>query len=124
MARLREPAVAALLDGLSPLGRKIVLALRKQITRAVPAAEESILWGGISYHRPWIGGRVKGALCQIGFKNKEVLEFIHGVRLVDPERLLQGNALSKRFIRVAAAERPEVAALIRAAAALDPGEWA
>jgi hypothetical protein len=55
------------------------------------------------------------------------LDFIHGVRLADPCGLLQGDRLSKRFVPigdVADAERPEVTALIREAAALDPTAWA
>jgi hypothetical protein len=54
------------------------------------------------------------------------LDFIHGVRLADPSGLLQGERVSKRFVPVGAvadAERPEVTALIREAAALDPNEW-
>jgi hypothetical protein len=48
------------------------------------------------------------------------------VRLADPCGLLQGDRVSKRFVpigSVADAERPEIVALIRAAAALDPTEW-
>ena len=55
------------------------------------------------------------------------LDFIHGIRLADPCGLLQGDGVSKRFVPIGAvadAERPEVKALIREAAALDPAEWA
>jgi hypothetical protein len=125
--RVTHPGVKAFLDTLHPETRKLVLALRNVVCRTVSHAEESVLWGGLSYHRPEIGGRVKGAVCQIGVKRNEVrLDFIHGIRLVDPCGLLQGNRLSKRFIpigSVADVERPEVAALIREAAALDPAEW-
>jgi hypothetical protein len=116
------------LDALPPATRHLVRALRDVVRRTVPLAEETLLWGGLSYHRPQVGGRVKGAVCQIGVKRGQVrLDFIHGVRLGDPGGLLQGDRLSKRFIpigSVADAERPEVAALIREAAALDPEEWA
>jgi hypothetical protein len=82
----------------------------------------------LSYHRPEVGGRVKGAVCQIGVKRGQVrLDFIHGVRLVDALGLLQGDRLSKRFIpirTIADAKRSEITALIREAAALDPTEWA
>jgi hypothetical protein len=115
----------AFLDGVSPDARQLVLALRDVVRRTVPQAEESLLWGGLSYHRPQVGGRVKGAVCQIGFKRGQVrLDFIHGIRLADPSGLLQGNRRSKRFVpieTVAEAERPEIAALIREAAAV---EWA
>jgi hypothetical protein len=54
------------------------------------------------------------------------LDFIHGIRLADPGGVLQGNRLSKRFVpigTVADAERPELIAPIREAAALDPAAW-
>ena len=54
------------------------------------------------------------------------LDFIHGVRLPDPSGLLQGGRVSKRFVRietVADADRPDIAALIREAAAPDPTGW-
>jgi hypothetical protein len=118
--------VRAFLDGLSLEARPLVLALRSVVRRTARHAVESLLWDGLSYHRPEVGGRVKGAVCQIGVKSGQVrLDFIHGVRLADPCSLLQGDRLSKRFVpigSVADAERPEVAALIREAAALDPTE--
>ena len=86
-----------------------------------------LLWGGLSYHRPQVGGRVKGAVCQIVAKRDKVrLDFIHGIRLADPCSLLQGNRVSKRFVPIETvkdAERPEIADLIREAATLDPNKW-
>jgi hypothetical protein len=106
--------------------REIVNALRDVIRQAIPAAKETIVWGGLSYHRPDVGGRVKGAVCQIGAKGGHVrLDFIHGIHLADPHRLLEGDQKSKRSLRIDsvwAAERPEVAALIREAA-LVPERW-
>jgi len=117
----------AFLHGLPPRVREIVKALRRLVRRAAPEAEESLLWGGLSYHRPGIGGRVKGAVCHINVKDGRVrLDFIHGIRLWDPAGLLEGGLVSKRFVRLespADAARAEIAALIRQAAALDPGEW-
>jgi hypothetical protein len=79
-------------------------------------------------HPLQVGGRVKGAVCQIVVKGGRVrLDVIHGIRLADPCGLLQGDGVSKRFVPIGAvadAERPEVTALIREAAALDPGAWA
>jgi hypothetical protein len=74
-------------DGLSVKTHRLVLALRNVVRRAVPDAEESLVWGSLSYHCPHIGGRVKGAVCQIVVKPNQVrLDFIHGVRLADPQR--------------------------------------
>jgi hypothetical protein len=119
--------VKALLDALAPETRQLVLALRNVVHRAVPQAEESVLWDGLSYHRPDVGGRVKGAVCQIVFKRGQVrLDFIHGIRLADPCGLIHGDRKSKRFVpieSIADAERPEVAVLIEEAAALDPNSW-
>jgi hypothetical protein len=127
MAGAREPDVERLLDVLTPADRKVVSTLRKVIAGVIPEAVESVLWGGLSYHRPWVGGRVKGAVCQVNVKGGGVrLEFIHGVRLRDPQGLLRGDRLSKRFIPIgspAEAERPEIAALIREASQLDPTQW-
>jgi hypothetical protein len=125
---VKQSDLKAWLDALNPEIRQLVLALRSVVRRAVPHAEESLVWGSISYHRPLIGGRVKGAVCQIVVKRAKVrLDFIHGIRLDDPSGLLQGDRVSKRFVPIdttKAAKRPEVAALIREAAALDPAEWA
>jgi hypothetical protein len=125
----REAGVAsdvrAHLDSLPPESCEIVLALRDVVRSTVPDAEETVLWGSLSYHTPWIGGRVKGALCQITAKRGEVrLEFIHGVRLADPAGLLRGDRLSKRYVPIdssAEAQRPEIVNLIREASTLDLG---
>ena len=120
--------VRAFLNGLSPQVRGLVSAPRAVVDRTIPQAEESVLWGGLSYHRPEVGGRVTGAVCQIVVKGDRVrLDFIHGIRLADPHGLLQGDRVSKRFVHIesaADAERPEVATLIQEAAALDPAGWA
>jgi hypothetical protein len=124
---MTQADLKAFLDDLAPETKQLVSALRKVIRRTVPAAEESLLWGGLSYHRPQVGGRVKGAVCQIVIKGRVRLDFIHGIRLADPCGLLQGDRVSKRFVPVgtiADAERPEVETLIREAAALDPTSWA
>ncbi len=114
-------------DALPPETRQLVSALRAVILRTAPHAEESLLWGGLSYHRPQVGGRVKGAVCQIVVRGGQVrLDFIHGIRLADPSGLLQGDLVSKRFVpitTVSDAERPEIRALIKEAAELDPSEW-
>lgn len=115
------------LDALPGEVRELVIALRKVIRRRVPDAEESILWDGLSYHLPEVGGRVKGAVCQINAKRGQVrLDFIHGIHLPDPRGLLQGDQKSKRFVpinTIADAKRPEIVGLIREAA-LVPTKWA
>jgi len=123
---MKPDTVDEFIADLSPDERAIVETLRDIVRQTVPDVEESALWGGISYHSPWIGGRVKGALCQISAKRGAVkLEFIHGIRLDDPLHLLCGDALSKRFISIGSineAQSPAIVALIREASAveLDP----
>src|SRR6516164_521162 len=93
--------VRTFLAGLPAEVREIVSTLRDVVRRTVPQAEESMLWGGLSYHRPEVGGRVKGAVCLIVVKGGRVrLDFIHGFRLADPCGLLQGDGASKRFIPI------------------------
>jgi hypothetical protein len=90
-------SVEAFLDALRPDTRQLVLALRNVVRRTVPHAEESLLWGSLSYHRPAVGGRVKGAVCQIVVRGGQVrLDFIHGIWLEDPCGLLQEHRVSKR----------------------------
>jgi hypothetical protein len=120
---LRRHELQAFLASVPPEAREVAVALREVVRRRAPDAEESLLWGGLSYHRPWIGGRVKGAVCQINVVRGEVrLEFIHGVRLDDSRKLLRGDRLSKRYVpirSVAEARRPEIAELIEEARTLE-----
>jgi hypothetical protein len=109
----------------TPLGvKEIALELRNLIAAACPQATERILWGGLSYHDPAKGGPVKGAICQIELKKDHVrLGFIHGARLNDPDSLLSGRRLSKRYVLVNSYEDAPweaISALIQEAAGLDP----
>jgi hypothetical protein len=126
MAR-RSPSleVKAFLRDLPPAAGKIAAALRRVVAANAPGAVESVVWGALSYHRPWIGGRVRGAVWQIVIRRGVVrLDLIHGVQLADPGGRLQGDGVSKRFVPVAsaaAARHPDLARLIRAAARYAPG---
>jgi hypothetical protein len=122
--RVAEEDVEVLFRDASDVQRRIVRALRALVRRAAPGADESILWGALSYHRPEVGGRIKGAVGLIELAGDGVrLGFVHGARLRDPARLLEGEGVSKRFVRVdslADVERPELGQLVREAAAI---EW-
>jgi hypothetical protein len=84
-----------------------------------PQATERILWHGLSYHKTYEGGPVKGAICQIVIRNNKVrLDFIHGICLPDPDGLLQGDRKSKRYVYVAALDdvfKRKLSRLIQAA---------
>jgi hypothetical protein len=116
--------IKAFLSSLPPAQRRIVKALRTLVRRTVPDAVESFLWGGLSYHRPDVGGRVKGAVCQIVVKRGTIrLDFIHGIRLTDRARLLHGEGKSKRHVAIAdaaAARNPQLVRLIKEAAKQSP----
>lgn len=113
---MRNEDLHAWLERHPPDARPIVLALREVVRRAAPDAEETIVWGCLSYHRPEIGGRVKGAVCQIVVRSGKVrLDFVHGVRLKSP--LLRGTGVAKRYVPIeseADAKRREISALVRA----------
>jgi hypothetical protein len=120
--RATKEEMGRFLARLSPGEMRLVRALRRVVRRAAPRARESVVWGALSYHRPEVGGRVKGAVCLVVVKRGRVrLDFIHGARLADPARLLRGALKSKRFVpieSVADAERPEIADLVRRAASI------
>ncbi len=79
----------------------IASGLRDLVISIVPQAEERILWRGLCYNDPHRGGPVKGSLCQIAFHPGHVrLCFIHGAYLPDPDGLLEGDRLAKRFVKL------------------------
>ncbi len=131
-AEAHDPPMASevddLLERLSPDQQRTVLLVREVVRATVPAARESVLWGALSYHRPEVGGRVKGAVCLIVPRNGRVrLDFIHGIHLSDPKGLLRGDGVSKRYLPIDALgpiECKEIARLVREAATLDPARLA
>lgn len=104
--------------------RKIARALRALIRELVPEIAESVLWRSLSYHRPKIGGRVKGAVCLVTPKAGAVeLAFIHGAALADPAHVLRGTRRSKRFLPIrdmAEVDKQVLVDLIKAAAQYVP----
>jgi hypothetical protein len=123
-ARSSASGVKLLLAGLSRRQRRITNALRRLVRQAAPETDETVLWGSLSYHRPNIGGRIKGAVCLITPRSDGVhLGFIHGAALSDPSRLLRGSSKAKRFVpiqRVQDIDREALSDLLRAAANYDP----
>jgi len=107
--------------------RNIALELRNVVAGACPWATERILWGGLSYHDARKGGPVKGAICRIEILRDAVrLAFIHGVRLEDPDSLLHGDRLSKRYAVLKSYDEADwdaVRRLIEDAARLDPSRF-
>jgi hypothetical protein len=122
-ARLTADELSAFLAAVPPAKRRLVRSLRRLVLRTAPRVDETLLWGAISYHRPGIGGRVKGAVCMIEIEDARVeLAFIHGGRLPDPVRLLRGIRRSKRFVPIKGERdlrRAGIVELIREAAMND-----
>ena len=104
--------------------KDIVFELRNLVVEIAPNATERILWGGLSYHDARRGGPVKGGICQIEIHDDHVrLSFIHGAFLEDPQGLLQGDRLAKRYIRLELFESvpwEACADLMRASAGYNP----
>jgi hypothetical protein len=104
--------------------KDIVLELRNLIAEIAPHTTEKILWGGLSYYDTSRGGPVKGGICQIEVHAEHVrLSFIHGVFIEDPQGLLQGERIAKRYVRLESYESAPWEALgelIRTAAMFDP----
>jgi hypothetical protein len=110
-----------------PEFRDIVLELRSLVSSVCPNVTERILWRGLSYHDSTKGGPVKGAICQIELDRNHVrISFIHGARLSDPDSMLVGDQLSKRYLPIFSYERAPwdaIRGFIEEAAALDPSKF-
>ncbi len=126
--RFSAKDVEVFVAGLSRQQRQVVTTLRRLIRQAAPEAEETVLWGSLSYPRSSFGGRIKGAVCLITPRLDCVhLAFIHGAALSDPLCLLRGTAKAKRFVpieRVEDIDREALSDLVREAAKYDPREAA
>ena len=102
----------------------LALELRSLILSLAPHATESIHSKGFTYFDRERGGPVSAGVCQIGlFPDHIRLAFIHGAFLPDPERLLQGEAQYKRYVKLCSrrdARWDVLADLIQASARFDP----
>jgi hypothetical protein len=120
---LSADEIALFLSSVLPELGEIALRLRAMVLACCPWASERLLWGGLSYHNPQRGGPVRGAVCQIELYEDHIrLSFIHGVRLEDPQALLQGERKSKRYLKITSLDEAPWKAiqdLIQAAARLD-----
>lgn len=111
----------------NPDTSEIVFELRDIVWRVCPNATERIFRRGLSYHLSDKGGPVKGAICQIELDKYQVcLSFIHGIRLSDPDGLLSGDRLSKRFLTIESFDSAPwdgIFDLIQEAVDLDPAKF-
>lgn len=109
---------------------RLVRQVRQLVLATIPRAAEALKFRVLCYfHEDAFFGAIGGNICMIEVKDGRrcvrhvTLSFIHGALLPDPRGLLHGSAKCKRFVPIpdlAAAQRPEVVALLRAARDLRP----
>jgi hypothetical protein len=76
--------------------RDLVFELRNLMAAVAPDVTETVLWEGLAYFNPKVGGPIKGAICQIAILRDHVrLAFVRGAFLPDPKGLLEGKSRSK-----------------------------
>jgi len=105
-----------------PKAQALIRAVRQALRRRFPTADE-LVYDNYNFfvigYGP--GERPSDAIVSIAAGASGVgLCFIHGARLRDPRKILQGSGNQTRFLRLASADvlsRPEVAALLAAAEA-------
>jgi hypothetical protein len=79
----------------------ILIELRNLVARIAPSATEVIHRQGITYYHADRGGPVSAGVCQILVRDDHIdLAFIHGAFLPDPQHLLVGDGIAKRFIPI------------------------
>ena len=112
------------LIGLPQEFRDIVIEIRNLVVSIAPDATETAHSRGFSYYFAGQGGPVSAGICQIGIYSDHVrLAFIHGSFLPDPEGLLEGAEMYKRFVRLTSFENAPwdaLDALVRASAQFNP----
>ncbi len=103
---------------------EIVVELRNIVMETAPGAHEDIRSEGLVYYYADRGGPVSAGICQILIQADQIrLAFNHGVNLPDPARLLEGDRLVKRFLRIASFDQAcwdEIRALIEWSSRFDP----
>jgi uncharacterized protein DUF1801 len=121
---MAEPArqLASFIAKFDPRDQRLIRAVRRAMRERFPTAHELVY---DNYNFFVIGysptERPSDAIVSIAARAGGVgLCFIHGARLPDPKKLLQGSGNQTRFIRLESADvlaRPEVEALLAAAVA-------
>ena len=102
----------------------IVFELRNIIAAIAPTATETFHRKAFSYYDAERGGPVSAGICQINLQRDHIrLAFIHGAFLPDPQGLLQGDRLAKRYVKITSFDQApwdSLQNLITASAHFDP----
>jgi hypothetical protein len=113
-----------MLESADPELRDILLELRNLVVQVAPGATETFRKNYFNYYFAEKGGPVSAGICQIAlYQDRIRLGFIHGAFLPDPQSLLQGDRLAKRYLDLFAyddAPWEAIQGLIAASARFDP----
>jgi hypothetical protein len=115
-----EAQLRSFIEKFAPKDQRLIRAVRSAVRKRFPAANELVY---DNYNFFVIGysptERPSDAIVSIAARANGVgLCFIHGAKLADPKKLLQGSGKQTRFIRLESAEllaHPDVEALVAAA---------
>jgi hypothetical protein len=104
-AMLSTHEVERILEHIAPELRDIVLELRNIVASCAPDAAEEFRNKGFIIYDAQRGGPVSAGICQILILHDHIeLAFIHGAFLPDPKKLLEGDRLYKKFVRISCFE--------------------
>src|SRR5580765_5468817 len=115
-----ETQLKSFIAKFEPEDQQLIRAVRRAVRKRFPTANE-LVWDNYNFfvigYSPTL--RPSDAIVSIAARANGVgLCFLHGAKLPDPKKLLQGDGVQTRFIRLPSADvlsEPDVEALIAAA---------
>ncbi len=79
------------------------MQVRDIVAEVAPEAAERLVKNRLTYLDPTRGGPIKAGICGISLHDDHVrVHFAHGAFLKDPQRLLEGDQIAMRFLRIPA----------------------
>jgi hypothetical protein len=117
-----EAQLTGFVDRFAPDHQRLIRAVRKTLRRRFPTAVE-LVYDNYNFFVIGYGPSERPSdaiISVVAGANGVSLCFLHGARLPDPGKILLGSGKQTRFVRldsVAVLSRPEVEALLTAAAA-------
>jgi hypothetical protein len=116
-----EIQVVNFIDKFEPKHRALIKSVRKALRRRFPTANE-LVYDNYNFFVIGYGSTQRPSDCILSIAaaaNGVGLCFLHGAKLPDPQKILQGSGKQTRFLRLPSADvlvRPEVETLLAAAA--------
>lgn len=83
-----------------PKNQTVIRALRRFVKQVEPELEEAVKWG----NGCWVKGKQPVAYVYAGEPEYTQFGFMHGSKLKDPKKLLEGNGAYVRHIKVRTAK--------------------